>query len=123
MVKSNMLREFIERGDLRGMVFPEWNKRSKDWYWAAVKAVSITEEEKEKIEQLYYEGGTGWLYDGEHDWQVEDDYLVIDAPYQVSLCEEDGTVIEENVKLKPRPDPSTSWPFSTDFPKDSEQGG
>lgn len=28
------------------MVFPEWNKRSKDWYWAAVKAVPITDEEK-----------------------------------------------------------------------------
>ena len=33
----------------KGMVFPEWNKRSKDWYWAAVKAVPITEEEKEKF--------------------------------------------------------------------------
>lgn len=32
----------------KGMVFPEWNKRSKDWYWAAVKAIPITEEEKEK---------------------------------------------------------------------------
>lgn len=31
-----------------GMVFPEWNKRVKDWYWAAVKAVPVTEEEKEK---------------------------------------------------------------------------
>tara|TARA_B100000035_G_scaffold75619_1_gene62882 strand:+ start:2829 stop:3290 length:462 start_codon:yes stop_codon:yes gene_type:complete len=31
-----------------GMVFPEWNKRSQDWYWAAVKAIPITEEEKEK---------------------------------------------------------------------------
>lgn len=31
-----------------GMVFPEWNKRVKDWYWAAVKAVPISEEEKEK---------------------------------------------------------------------------
>ena len=31
-----------------GMVFPEWNKRVKDWYWAAVKAVPIPEEEKEK---------------------------------------------------------------------------
>jgi hypothetical protein len=31
-----------------GMVFPEWNKRVKDWYWAAVKAIPITEEEKEK---------------------------------------------------------------------------
>jgi|TARA_R110001592_G_scaffold65074_2_gene199884 hypothetical protein len=32
----------------RGMVFPEWNKRVKDWYWAAVKAIPVTEEEKEK---------------------------------------------------------------------------
>ena len=32
----------------RGMVFPEWNKRSKDWYWAAVKAIPIIGEEKEK---------------------------------------------------------------------------
>ena len=30
------------------MVFPEWNKRSKDWYWAAVKSIPVTEEEKEK---------------------------------------------------------------------------
>ena len=32
----------------KGMVFPEWNKRSKDWYWAAVKSIPVTEEEKEK---------------------------------------------------------------------------
>ena len=31
-----------------GMVFPEWNKRVKDWYWAAVKAMPVSEEEKEK---------------------------------------------------------------------------
>ena len=31
-----------------GMVFPEWNKRVKDWYWTAVKAIPVTEEEKEK---------------------------------------------------------------------------
>ena len=32
----------------KGMVFPEWNKRLQDWYWAAVNAVPVTEEEKEK---------------------------------------------------------------------------
>ena len=31
-----------------GMVFPEWNKRAKDWYWAAVKAIPVKEEEKNK---------------------------------------------------------------------------
>lgn len=32
----------------KGMIFPEWNKRVKDWYWTAVKAVPVTEEEQEK---------------------------------------------------------------------------
>ncbi len=32
----------------KGMVFPEWNKRVQDWYWAAVKAIPVTEEEKEQ---------------------------------------------------------------------------
>jgi hypothetical protein len=68
-------------------------------------------------------GGAAWLFDGTHNWQVEDDYIMIYGPYQVSLCEDDGTVIEENVKLRARPAPSTAWPFSTTFPKDSDQGG
>ena len=44
----------------KGMVFPEWNKRAQDWYWAAVKAIPVSEEEKEKYpipnkEGEYYE--------------------------------------------------------------------
>ena len=77
----------------------------------------ITEEEKAAIEKAYYEGGLGWLFDGEHEWQFEDDAIVILAPFRVDLCEDDGTVIEENIKLKTRPNPSTSWPFSEAFPK------
>lgn len=77
----------------------------------------ITEEEQEAIKEAYYEGGAGWLFDGEHDWQEEDTSVEIIAPFQVSLCESDGTVIEENVTLKPRPNPNTSWPFSQEFPK------
>jgi hypothetical protein len=83
----------------------------------------FTDEQKEAFETAYHEGGAGWLFDGEHDWQVEDDYLLIDAPFQVSLCEEDGTVIEENVKLRAKPNPSTSWPFSEAFPKPDSEGG
>ena len=73
----------------------------------------LTEEEQEAIKEAYYEGGASWLYDGEHDWQFEDDSIVIAAPFQIDLCEDDGTVVEENIKLKSRPDPNTSWPFST----------
>lgn len=32
----------------KGMVFPEWSKRARDWYWAAVKAIPVTEELKDK---------------------------------------------------------------------------
>ena len=81
----------------------------------------LSEEEQEAIKKAFYEGGAGWLHEGEHDWQFEDDAIIILAPFQVDLCEDDGTVVEENIKLKERPDPSTAWPFS--FPKDSEQGG
>ena len=80
----------------------------------------IDEEEQEAIREAYYEGGAGWLFDGEHDWQEEDTAVHIIAPYQVDLCEDDGTVIEENVKLKQRPDPNTSWPFSKEFPKEEK---
>ncbi len=31
-----------------GMVFPEWNKRVKDWYWSGVKAIPVNKDEKEK---------------------------------------------------------------------------
>jgi len=80
----------------------------------------ISEEEQEHIKKCYLEGddegdgysGAAWLFDAEHDWQVEDDYLIIYGPYQVDLCEDDGTVIEENIKLRTRPAPSTEWPFS-----------
>lgn len=71
----------------------------------------ISEDEQQAIKDAYHEGGLGWLYDGEHDWQFEDDSIVIAAPYKIDLCEDDGTVIEENIKLKTRPDPKTSWPF------------
>lgn len=71
---------------------------------------------QEEIKNLYYEGGAAWLFDGEHNWQEEDCAVYVYGPYQVSLCKSDGTVIEENVKLKPYPSPNTksknnTWPF------------
>ena len=91
----------------------------------------LDEEAQEFIKKCYYEGdpddenvpdigGAAWLFDGTHAWQTEDDYVIIYGPFTISLCEDDGTVIEENVKLKPRPEPSTAWPFSPAFPKDDE---
>ena len=81
----------------------------------------IDNEEQEQIKEAYYDGGAGWLYDGEHDWQEEDSAVHIYAPYQISLCDDDGAVIEENVKLKTREElaeefkkwqaESAKWPF------------
>ena len=57
----------------------------------------ITESEQDAIKEAYYQGGAGWVYDGEHEWDIEDDYVVVYAPYQVDLCAEDGTIITENI--------------------------
>lgn len=80
----------------------------------------FTEEEKAEIESLLrWESedddgrcGTAWLYDGDHNWEIEDDTVYIIGPYQIDLCDENGDVIEENVD-----------PYDPDAPADSIQGG
>lgn len=72
----------------------------------------MDEQEKEAIESAYHEGGAGWLYDGDHEWQEEDSAVHVLAPFQVSLCESDGTIVVPEVELKTRPEPSNSWPFT-----------
>lgn len=76
---------------------------------------SFTEEEKEEIEQLWADGGAGWLYDGEHNWEVEEDTITILGPFVVDKIDEDVyNVSIETVELKPRPPfvATTAWPFS-----------
>ena len=76
---------------------------------------SFTEEEKTEIEQLWEDGGAGWLYDGEHDWQVDYDSITILGPYIVDKIDEDVyNESIETVELKQRPPfvATTAWPFS-----------
>jgi hypothetical protein len=73
----------------------------------------LTDEEKIEVEEAFRDGGLGWLLDGDHDWEIEDDYIVVLGPFKVDLCESNGTVIEENVKLRTLEsliNPSTSFP-------------
>ena len=56
----------------------------------------LTEEERAEIEQLYYEGGAGWLYDGDHVWVEESSHVVVYGPYKVEYCDSDGDVIRDN---------------------------
>lgn len=82
-----------------------------------------TEEEKERIEYLWMNGdpddpdmrcGPAWLYDFS-DWEVEDDYVEIQGPFQVDIIDDNvyNSIIQENITLEPRPklEPNSSWPF------------
>jgi hypothetical protein len=76
---------------------------------------SFTEEEKAEIEQQWEDGGAGWLYDGDHNWQVEEDTITILGPFVVDKIDEDVyNESIETVELKPRPPfvATTAWPFS-----------
>ena len=76
---------------------------------------SFTDEEKEEIEELWADGGAGWLYDGEHDWEVEEDTITILGPFVVDKIDEDVyNESIETIELKQRPPfvATTAWPFS-----------
>jgi hypothetical protein len=80
----------------------------------------LDQEQQQAIKDAYCEGGAGWLHDGDHEWQFEDDAIIVLAPFQVDLCEEDGTVIEKNIKLQSRPKVSNSWPILPTTPEEEE---
>lgn len=70
----------------------------------------FTEEEKAEILALLRwekeddDGrcGTGWIYDGDHNWSVEDEHVAILGPVKIDLVDADGygdsAVLEENVE-------------------------
>jgi hypothetical protein len=81
----------------------------------------LTQEERDEIERLYCEGDEdgrsyqAWLFDGEHDWQIEDESVTIYGPFEVDkLTIVDYNVVStERIELKPRPpiDHNSAWPF------------
>lgn len=85
-------------------------------------SAGFTEEEKQHIEAILRweeedeDGrmGTAWLYDGDHNWSIEDDHVAILGPVQVDLVDDaTGDVVEENVALEAIATNSTDWPFPT----------
>ena len=76
---------------------------------------SFTDEEKAEIEQAWEDGGAAWLFDGDHEWQVDYDSITILGPYIVDIIDEDqyNVVIKENIELENRPPfkPTKAWPF------------
>lgn len=75
----------------------------------------FTDEEKQEIEDSWYDGGLGWLVDGEHDWLIDYESITIYGPYKVDkITYSDYNIVsEEQIELKPRPplDPNSAWPF------------
>lgn len=72
----------------------------------------FTDEEKEEIEEILRgeredeEGryGTAWIYDGDHNWQIESDSVSIIGPFKIDLVDANGygetAIIERDVKPK-----------------------
>jgi hypothetical protein len=70
----------------------------------------FTEEERAEIEAiLRYDkedeegrSGTGWIYDGDHNWEVEENTVYILGPVKIDLVDAhgygDSAIIQENVE-------------------------
>jgi hypothetical protein len=70
----------------------------------------FTEEERAEIEAILRwekedeDGrcGTGWIYDGDHEWEVEDEHVRIVGPVKIDLVDANGygdtAIIEADVK-------------------------
>lgn len=83
---------------------------------------NFTEEEKEILIELWYDGGAGWLYDGDHPWQVDHESLTIYGPVKIDLIDDITLeIFEENIKPKTEGSPmnwqtvsdqeASVWPF------------
>ena len=73
----------------------------------------LSDEEKQAIEEAYHNGGAGWLYEGDHDWEEEDSAVVVLAPFRVDLCNNNGVVMQSDIQLRTLEVPATdtaTWP-------------
>jgi hypothetical protein len=86
----------------------------------------FTDAEKEEIEAILRweredeDGrcGTGWIYDGDHNWEIEDDHVRILGPVKIDLVDASGygdtAILEENAEpYDEDAKDTTDWPFST----------
>lgn len=70
--------------------------------------------EQEDFKKKYYRGdaqgrgGVGFLHEGEHGWETEDERVRFASPVRVEFCEADGTLLRE-VTLRTRQATKTLW--------------
>ena len=53
----------------------------------------ISKSEQKKIEAAYEEGGMKWIIEGDHNWEIEGDAIVVLAPFKIDLYKDDETLI------------------------------
>jgi len=64
-------------------------------------SADISQKERDKFIDTYYSGdkqgrtGAGFIYEGEHKWEIEEDSVEVFSPVQVDLCDKDGNVIRK----------------------------
>jgi hypothetical protein len=59
---------------------------------------SFSEKEQREIRKAYQWGGTSWMLNGDHSWEIESHQIEIIGPYQIDLVDEYGKILEENVE-------------------------
>jgi len=70
--------------------------------------------EQEDFKEKYYRGdaqgrgGVGFLHEGEHGWEIEDERVRFSSPVRVEFCEAGGTALRD-VTLRTRQDWKTLW--------------
>jgi hypothetical protein len=74
----------------------------------------FSDEEKQTIENNWNDGSVAWLYDGEHNWQVDYNSINIYGPVKIDLVDDvTGEVFEEDVHSSIDP-MNVSWKTVTD---------
>lgn len=65
----------------------------------------VSQKERDKFIKAYYDGdkqgrsGASFLYEGQHEWSIEVDYVEVFSPARIELCDENGEVIRQ-LKIK-----------------------
>jgi hypothetical protein len=113
----------IESGEIRFDPSLGWGSELDDLVSVSVEFDGeFTEQERQYITDLVeYETedaeglqGTQWLFDGDHDWRADDDYVVIIGPVQIDIVDDAhyNEVLESGITPQVNDvATATDWPF------------
>lgn len=73
----------------------------------------VHQKDRDSFKSGYYDEsnefcGTRYIYEGDHEWQIEDKEVIICPPLKVELCDENGSCIRK-VKLRSKAQIQNLW--------------